>query len=352
VIIPNFNRESHLPRCLQSLLAQSFTDWRAVVGDNASTDGSVEVVRSFADPRLQLLCRPHNVGYIRNTNLLIHDADTDFLAILHSDDWWEPDFLEQMVSLLEEAPEAVMAVSAVNLVFDRGPVDLRCLAPPAAGPEVDVLPAAAATRIFVRTWPFLTPSDVLAPTAVYRRFAGFDESLPYSTDWLMWLRAASFGPVAFTKRPLVNNRRHSVSVTGQSEANALWADEWIRITKILEREWQAGGLPYPGASRELAAMNALRFIMKSFELYEAGNRSAAIKLTRLAQETASSRTYRAGALLLRAFERMATPALATSLRRLAAAATRTLSGRGRATGAASPPESAFAYILTAVRQSE
>ncbi len=351
VIIPNYNREDHLAKCLQSLLAQTYTDWRAVVGDNASTDGSVQVVRSFADPRLQLVSRPQNVGYIRNTNLLIDDVASEFVAILHSDDWWEPDFLQHMVGLHENAPQAMMAVSAVNLVFDPGPVFTRCLASAATGPEIEVLPGADATRIFIRSWPFLTPSDVVARTELFRRFNGFDDSLPYSTDWLMWLRAASVGPVVFSRRPLANNRRHPASVTGQSEANALWADEWVRLTRILEREWKGNGGPYPGAARELEAMNALRFIMKSFELYEHGNRGAALKLSGLAQQTAPSRTSRVVASLLRIFMRTTTPAVAVWLRRLATALGRRIPRPDPSASTSNPPESTFAYILTAIRES-
>ena len=318
ILVPNYNREAHLPACLQSIRAQTFTDWRVVVGDNASTDRSVEIVRSFGDPRFQLVCRPQNVGYIRNTNLLLSDVDTEFVAILHSDDWWEPDFLRRLVGLLDAAPTALMAVCAVKQVFDSGASHIEWLKTSGLAGDTGVLPSAEATRSLVRTWPFLIPSDVLARTELYRRFAGFDESLPYSTDWLMWLRAAAVGSVAVCRRPLANNRKHASSITGQAERNVLWADEWIRLARILEAEWQANGPPYPGAARELWAMNALRFVMKSHELHERGNRTGALKLTRLAQETAPSRTWRVGARLQRMFIRTTTPAFARRFRHLAA----------------------------------
>src|SRR5438132_8980356 len=191
ILVPNYNRADHLPTCLQSIQAQTFTDWRVVVGDNASTDRSVDIVRSLGDPRFELVCRPENVGYIRNTNLLLNEVDSEFVAVLHSDDWWEPDFLERLVGLLEAAPAALMAACAVRQVFDSGPAHIQWLK--TAGADTAILPAPQATRILVRTWPFLVPSDVLARTDLYRRFDGFEDYLPYSTDWLMMPRAASLG---------------------------------------------------------------------------------------------------------------------------------------------------------------
>src|SRR5438309_1161979 len=160
ILVPNYNRAAFLPACLESIRAQTFTDWRVVVGDNASTDRSREVVRSLGDPRFELVCRPENVGYIRNTNLLLNEVDSEFVAVLHSDDWWEPDFLERLVGLLEAAPAALMAACAVRQVFDSGPAHIQWLT--TGGGDTSILPATHATRILVRTGPFLVPSARLA----------------------------------------------------------------------------------------------------------------------------------------------------------------------------------------------
>jgi glycosyltransferase involved in cell wall biosynthesis len=352
VVVPNYNREAHLPNCLESIRAQTFTDWRAVVGDNASTDRSVEVVQSFADPRFQLICRPVNVGYVRNTNLLINDVDAEFVAILHSDDWWEPDFLRRLVDLLDGAPTALMAICAVKHVFDTGAVHIKSIKTSALVVDTAILPSAEATRVLVRTWPFLTPSDVLARTDLYRSFAGFEESLPYSTDWLMWLRAASVGSVGVCQQPLANNRKHASSITEGAERDVLWADEWIRLARVLAVEWQANGIPYPDATRELRAMNALRFVVKSHELHERGNRSGALKLTRLAQATAPSRTGRVGAWMQWMFIKTTTPAAARRLRHLAARLARRLPLPRQPRGTSNSRGSAFGEILTALIEND
>lgn len=315
VLIPNYNREALLPSCLQSIQAQTFEDWRAVIGDNASTDRSADVVRSFGDARFELVCRPENVGYVRNTNLLLEGVDTEFVAILHSDDWWEPMFLQQLVGLLDRSPDAFMAVSTVNYRVDGRPPLVKTLAGGGIG-GTELLSSADATRALVRRWPYLTPSDVVCRTQLYRRWGGFEESLPLTTDWLMWLRAASSGPVAVSDLPLANNRIHASSITGEGERDALWADEWIRLQRIAAADWMLSE-PYPGAAADLRARNALRFVMKSYELHERGARTTARKLIRLAQGTAASPSLWATALLVRLLIRVAPARVAVGLRRLA-----------------------------------
>jgi glycosyltransferase involved in cell wall biosynthesis len=317
VLVPTYNRESLLPACLESIRAQTFTDWKAVVGDNASTDGSVEIVRALDDPRFELVCRSKNIGYVRNTNLLLDNVDTELVAILHSDDWWETDFLARMVDLLDHAPEAIMAICAPRLVFESGRTRVDRLDRTASSRGSAVLTSSDATRMLVRSWAYLTPSDAVTRRELYGRFR-FEESLPYTNDRAMWLRAASVGAIATCDEPLANNRMHAQSVFGQSDGDLLWADEGIRMATLLEAEWKENGSPYPGAGRELRTMEALRFVMKSYELHENGNRKGALKLIRLARQNAPSPGWRAVAALQGLFIRITSPGAAILVRRLVA----------------------------------
>src|ERR1700730_6383427 len=147
VLVPTYNRESLLPACLESIQSQTFTDWKAVVGDNASTDGSAEIVRGLGDPRFELVCRQENVGYVRNTNLLLDNVDTELVAILHSDDWWEPDFLTRLVDLLDQAPDAIMAACAAGLKLESGETRVERLVSTASPRDTVVLSSPDAARM-------------------------------------------------------------------------------------------------------------------------------------------------------------------------------------------------------------
>jgi glycosyltransferase involved in cell wall biosynthesis len=357
VLVPTYNREALLPACLDSIRAQTFSDWTAVVADNASTDRSAEIVRALGDPRFELVCRPENVGYVRNTNLLLDGVDSEFVAILHSDDWWEPDFLARLVDLLDRAPDAIMAICAPRLVFESGQTRVDRLDRTASPNGSLVLPSPEAARMLVRSWAYLTPSNAVTRQELYRRFR-YEESLPYTNDRAMWLRAASVGAIATCAEPLANNRMHAQSVFGQSDSELLWADEGVRMATLLDAEWARDGSPYPGAGRELRMMEALRFVMKSYELHENGNRQGALKLIRLARENAPSRGWRWVAGLLGLFIRTTSPAAAVGVRRLAARVVRRIPRARRGGGARTynrPGENlrwSAGDILRALRESD
>ncbi|HET60372.1 MAG TPA: glycosyltransferase, partial [Chloroflexi bacterium] len=104
VIIPNYNNAAVIRRAIDSVLAQNFTDFELLVLDDASTDESVEVVRGYEDPRLRLLVNEENVGVAGVWNRAVREARGAWVALLDSDDSWEPDKLVRQMAFLNEHP--------------------------------------------------------------------------------------------------------------------------------------------------------------------------------------------------------------------------------------------------------
>ena len=95
--IPTFNRARWLRETIESVLAQSFTNFRLIVSDNASEDDTPDVVRSFSDARIDYVRSERNVGAIENFNRLIELADTEFFVLLPDDDVLYPGHLAAAV---------------------------------------------------------------------------------------------------------------------------------------------------------------------------------------------------------------------------------------------------------------
>ena len=94
--IPTFNRAGWLRESIESVLAQTFTDFRLVVSDNASDDDTPEVVRSFDDDRIHYVRSQRNVGPVGNSRRLIALAETtEFLVLLPDDDVLYPGHLQR-----------------------------------------------------------------------------------------------------------------------------------------------------------------------------------------------------------------------------------------------------------------
>src|SRR5687767_4383972 len=90
VIIPTYNHAPFLREALESLIAQDFRDWEALVVNNYSTDDTLEVVRSFDDRRIRVENFRNNGVIGASRNLGIRLSRGKYIAFLDSDDKWYP----------------------------------------------------------------------------------------------------------------------------------------------------------------------------------------------------------------------------------------------------------------------
>ena len=117
LIIPNWNGEALLLTCLEALRRQTYRDFETVVMDNASTDGSLEVLgRDY--PEVRVVSLPRNLFFAGAVNAGIRLTEGELVALLNNDTEAEPRWLEELVAGLDAHPEAGMAASKL-LLFDR-----------------------------------------------------------------------------------------------------------------------------------------------------------------------------------------------------------------------------------------
>ena len=117
VIIPNWNGIQHLPVCLDALRAQTYRHVEVILVDNASTDGSRQLVAERY-PEVGLLALDRNLGLTGGNNLGFRTAKGEVLISLNNDTEADPTFVEALVAALVEHPEAGLA-AAKMLLFDR-----------------------------------------------------------------------------------------------------------------------------------------------------------------------------------------------------------------------------------------
>jgi glycosyltransferase involved in cell wall biosynthesis len=107
IVIPNYNKARDLERALNSVMAQSYSNWEALIVDNHSTDDTDDVVAGYHDSRLKLF-KIHNHGVIAaSRNLGIKHAQGEYVAFLDSDDWWLPEKLKESLRYLEAGSDIV-----------------------------------------------------------------------------------------------------------------------------------------------------------------------------------------------------------------------------------------------------
>jgi len=184
VVLPVYNRERLVGRAIRSVLAQDERDFEILAVDDASTDGSLEILEAFDDPRVRIVRHSENRGGGASRNTGIHAARGDYIAFLDSDDYWLPRKLSVCRRLLADQHG------------DRWIVYHQYYIDTPAGRRTSIaerVPAGTnvAEYLFVRRGAMQT-SAVLTTRALASS-VGFDETLPRLQDWDFYLRAEEAG---------------------------------------------------------------------------------------------------------------------------------------------------------------
>jgi teichuronic acid biosynthesis glycosyltransferase TuaG len=105
VVMPAHNSQASLSESVQSVLAQTYSDWELIIVDDASRDGTLALARQFAsnDPRIRVLPLEQNVGVAEARNRGISTARGQYLAFLDSDDLWLPNKLQTQIDFMRSS---------------------------------------------------------------------------------------------------------------------------------------------------------------------------------------------------------------------------------------------------------
>ena len=121
VIMPAYNAAPFIEEAIASVIAQTVADWELIVIDDCSTDDTVQIVSAFVrqDPRIQLLTNASNMGVAKTRNRGLELCRGQYVALLDSDDYWKPRFLEKMLERAEQTGADIIYCS-YELVDEQG----------------------------------------------------------------------------------------------------------------------------------------------------------------------------------------------------------------------------------------
>ncbi|MGG0280593.1 glycosyltransferase family 2 protein [Bacillus pacificus] len=125
VVIPVYNAEKYLKKCLESLIAQSYVNWEAFIIDDASTDGSLEILSQFKEKDERIKIYHHDVnkgpGYTRNEainyiceNQKLSSSSESFIVFIDSDDWIEKEYFQSIIHVANKDKADVIFVDVVQ----------------------------------------------------------------------------------------------------------------------------------------------------------------------------------------------------------------------------------------------
>lgn len=192
VVIPTHNRQHLVGRAIASAQAQTYPDIEILVVDDASTDGTFDVVKGF--PNVKYLRLPENGGGGVARNLGVAHSQGDYVAFLDSDDEWLPEKTAKQVAVLDANPK-VGAVYSRHFAHDD-----------ATGTRMEQHPDLYRGNVREVLLTGRCPKTVSLFTvrrAAFTEVGGFDERLPAFQDTDLWLRMSQSWPFEVIDEALV-----------------------------------------------------------------------------------------------------------------------------------------------------
>ncbi len=211
VVIPTYNSITYLPKTIESVLNQTFTDFEVIIIDDGSSDNTQEWISNLEDPRIKTVVQTNQgVAVARNTGIAA--ASGDYIAFLDSDDLWKPTKLEKQVQCLEANPGIGLVNTWIENIDKQGNYLATVPAPEAEGNVWNQI---------IEENLVLCGSVPMIRRCCFESVGEFDSNLLSAEDWDMWIRIAANCSFALIREPLVSYRQHLQSKSNNLEKHLL-----------------------------------------------------------------------------------------------------------------------------------
>ncbi len=251
ILTPTFNHEQYIAECIESVQAQTYSNWEMIIVDDGSRDKTVEIARAFAekDSRIEIIEHKTNYGLYRlheTYNEALRLSKGELIAILETDDLWRANKLELQVPYFADPEVVLVYANAALTKIDRTLIrntkletDLqkdKCLTNYPVG--------VAYKRLLFGRNPIINVTAVVRKQ-VLEAIGGF-ACLPglAGADFATWLELTGEGQFAFVQEIVATHRRHKNAATmGRLSVKSIEAAmKWTESPHCLESEpWRKAG---------------------------------------------------------------------------------------------------------------
>lgn len=194
IILSTYNRLDKLKRAINSVFAQTVTDWELIVADDASTDGTEDYMRGLTatNPKIKYIRLPKNHGKdTKPKNQAILASQGEYIAYLDDDNEYFPDYLENQLEMLQRTEVDVVYCDMI-IIDDQNPQ-----APPQQAISMPFDPQVLMRKNFIDV------SMVMHKRQAIFDIGGFDEKLPRFVDWNVWVRMTKWGKTFFQNKKIL-----------------------------------------------------------------------------------------------------------------------------------------------------
>lgn len=202
VIIPAYNSEEYIAQALRSVLNQSYRNLEVILIDDASTDMTVTIARSFHDPRLKIISNQQNRGVSYSRNRGIEVAQGKWIALLDSDDWYAPQRLKSLLKVAR-AKNADLVADDLFLINDRQQQHWSTLLSEGTESDLPLVTAIDAVNFVKsdrlsaidakRTWSLGYTKPLIRKRFLLENSITYDEKVKVAEDFILYLECLRQG---------------------------------------------------------------------------------------------------------------------------------------------------------------
>lgn len=228
VVMPVYNGEKYLRKAIDSLLCQTFVDFELIIINDASQDGSEEIIQSYDDRRIVYLKNSENLGVARTLNRGIAAARAEYIARLDSDDISLPTRLEKQVQFMDATPQVglcgtwaqALEIGAGNITQTTTIFEFICQ------PEKIKI-----SLLFGNN--FLHSSVMFRKACLQTIPGGYNPEFSFAEDYDLWVRISRNWKVVNIPEILILYRIHDLQISTQ-KAKKQQEQAWLIQKKQIE----------------------------------------------------------------------------------------------------------------------
>lgn len=216
VVIPLYNKQSHVKETIETVLSQTFQDFEIVVVNDGSKDESAKIVESIKDNRIRLI-HQDNAGVSVARNRGIKESKAEYIALLDADDLWLPHFLETIYELIQNFPDAGLYATAYKILEEGKKNSIKIAGLPNER-YVGYVPNYFKSRVLGGNLVW-TSATCIPKKVFYEHDIWFPHGEKYGEDQYVWGRIAIEKKIAYNTKECAeyvrDAKNNTVSITNQ-----------------------------------------------------------------------------------------------------------------------------------------
>lgn len=222
IITASYNYELLIARAIESIISQSYKNWELIIVDDGSKDNSIDVIKNYTDKYSNIKLYHHenyeNKGLKETIKLGLENCTGEFIAFLESDDYWENNYLEEKIKIIEEYPDIKFIFNDVKLFGDE-----ECVRKLDSHFEIanEILNTKRGPNNLFNYFFMLnlipTFSCAMVEKTVLVTECNFDTPIDALLDWWLWTQIASKNKIYYIDKKLTNWMIHCKSYLNTSD---------------------------------------------------------------------------------------------------------------------------------------